>query len=76
VPRRQQELQSRRARSASPGAKKAGSAVVINIDKTKQEMTVLVDGSLAGINWSSRIFNSIRNLYCMEIFGRCGKRVG
>jgi lipoprotein-anchoring transpeptidase ErfK/SrfK len=29
---------------SNPGAKKAGSAVVINIDKTKQEMTVLVDG--------------------------------
>src|SRR6516165_8323454 len=27
-----------------PGTKKGGSAVVINIDKTKQEMTVLVDG--------------------------------
>src|SRR6516165_6428295 len=29
---------------SNPGTKKAGSAVVINIDKTKQEMTVLVDG--------------------------------
>ena len=29
---------------SNPGSKKAGSAIVINIDKTKQEMTVLVDG--------------------------------
>src|SRR5215470_15775671 len=29
---------------SNPGTKKADSAVVINIDKTKQEMTVLVDG--------------------------------
>src|SRR5262245_49446554 len=29
---------------SNPGTKKAGSTVVINIDKTKQEMTVLVDG--------------------------------
>src|SRR6516164_1456718 len=29
---------------SNPGTKKGGSAVVINIDKTKQEMTVLVDG--------------------------------
>ena len=29
---------------SNSGAKKAGSAVIINIDKTKQEMTVLVDG--------------------------------
>jgi lipoprotein-anchoring transpeptidase ErfK/SrfK len=28
----------------NPGPKKAGSAVLISIDKTKQEMTVLVDG--------------------------------
>jgi lipoprotein-anchoring transpeptidase ErfK/SrfK len=29
---------------SNSGAKKAGSAVIINIEKTKQEMTVLVDG--------------------------------
>jgi lipoprotein-anchoring transpeptidase ErfK/SrfK len=29
---------------SNPGTKKAGSAVVININKTKQEMTVLLDG--------------------------------
>jgi len=29
---------------SNPGTKKAGSTVVINIDKTKQEMSVLVDG--------------------------------
>ena len=29
---------------SNPGTKKGGSAVVISIDKTKQEMTVLVDG--------------------------------
>ena len=29
---------------SNPGIKKVGSAVVISIDKTKQEMTVLVDG--------------------------------
>src|SRR6516162_9695703 len=29
---------------SNPGTKKGGAAVVINIDKTKQEMTVLVDG--------------------------------
>ena len=29
---------------SNPGTKKAGSAVLINIDKTKQEMTVFLDG--------------------------------
>ena len=29
---------------SNSGAKRAGSAVVINIDKTKQDMTILVDG--------------------------------
>ncbi len=29
---------------SNPGSKKAGSAIVINIDKTKQEMTVFLDG--------------------------------
>src|SRR5436309_6218559 len=29
---------------ANPGTKKAGSAVLININKTKQEMTVFLDG--------------------------------
>src|SRR6516165_2559728 len=30
---------------SNPGTRKVGSAIVINIDKTKQEMTVLLDGT-------------------------------
>ena len=49
------------------GIKKAGSAILINIDKTNQKMTVFLDGSrkirLASLNRQSRIFNSIWNLY-------------
>ena len=43
------------------------SAILISIDKSKQKMTVSLDGvekRLAGIDRSSRIFNSIRSLYC------------
>jgi lipoprotein-anchoring transpeptidase ErfK/SrfK len=35
---------------SNPGTKKAGSAVLININKTKQEMTVFVDG-IEKYNW-------------------------
>ena len=46
----------------------AGAAILINIDKTKQKMTVFLDG-VEKYEWpvstgQSRIFNSVRDLYC------------
>ena len=56
------------AQTSSSSEALSTGAILINIDKSRQKMTVFLDGvekyRLAGINWSSRIFNSIRNLYC------------
>ena len=60
---------------ASAGSPKATNpvapSVLINIDKSKQKMTVSVDGveryDLADLNWSARIRHAVGNLYCQLI---------
>jgi hypothetical protein len=50
---------------SNPGLKKAGSAILININKAKQKMIIRRWDRkirLAGINRSGRIFNAVRNL--------------